>query len=89
MNCQKCNSRLPFLRRSTVTCSGCGAIYVAERRLSLVTSIYGAAAFVIIPAGFLGPWNLGIKLILIPALYIIGGIYLGRRNVRWILTSKE
>ena len=88
-NCERCGVNLPQARLFRVTCGSCGAKHkaVRNRSLSWLSGVYGALAFVVIPLGLFVPGPLWLKIILLPLLYIAGGIAIALVTQQWRIVN--
>jgi ribosomal protein L37E len=84
-NCERCGKKLPKTRLFQATCSSCGAKHKAIRnkKLSWLSALYGALAFVLIPLGLFVPGPFWVKIIVMPMLYVAGGIGVAVITQQW------
>ena len=89
--CERCGADLPQMRLFRVTCAKCGAVHAATRnkRLAWISSVYGASAFIVLPLALFLPGALWLKVVVIPLLYIFGGIVVALATQNWRISSSH
>jgi hypothetical protein len=89
--CERCGAELPQIRLFRVACANCGAVHAATRnkKRAWIFSIYGASAFIVIPLALLLPGALWFKVLVVPLLYIFGGIVLALATQNWHIPSSK